>query len=71
MKSNRFECEGCRFWLKRERDTGDGYCRRRAPRAELVRGDEEDRDYYAQWPITLEADWCGEWKSEPLGGEAQ
>ena len=64
-------CEGCQFWVKREFDIGDGHCRRRAPRAELMREDEEDCDYFAQWPITLARDWCGEWKTELQSIEAR
>ena len=43
-------CSACFYWDAGE--SGNGLCRRRAPRP--INGS------YAEWPITRASDWCGD-----------
>lgn len=62
---NRAVCENCRFF-RRDQDriyfSGNGECRRHAPRP--IAGDPCDppEDVNAWWPEVGRTDWCGEWR---------
>jgi hypothetical protein len=58
MSSSRTQiCGSCRWWDSERMVAASGYCRRHAPRP-VVGQDGADAD----WAVTLETDWCGEWK---------
>lgn len=54
------KCENCQYWYPFKIDehlTGEGQCRRNAPR---IISQEPPYPSYALWPITKKDDWCGE-----------
>ena len=60
------QCENCRFWSAQTGRDSFGWCRRRAPVTAAIKveadGPDSDDDRYAAWPLTYEADWCGEYE---------
>jgi hypothetical protein len=51
-------CETCRFWQKAK--SNSGMCRKRAPQGSRAQAG------MTLFPVTLDADWCGEYESDPL-----
>jgi hypothetical protein len=72
MKRNPFdpikaECQTCRFWEEHP-NTGGGACKRYAPRPFLYSVETpsgEEPDNFADWPRTLDSEWCGEYSEDP------
>lgn len=68
------KCESCRFWQmttpkdpEEENSVAVGICRRYAPQPtpRLSRHIRVGKEEYADcplWPLTLDAEWCGEWE---------
>jgi len=59
-----YSCDNCRFWQWIGRDKENeaceyGMCRRLPPQ---IPTRQAMSDVYGLWPITREADWCGEFR---------
>lgn len=56
-------CGTCRWWnlLEEGAERPAGYCRRKAPPAQLV-DDSGECSPEVVWPLTNDYDWCGEWE---------
>jgi hypothetical protein len=52
-------CETCPYWDSPSKDTTSGLCCRNAPRSLSSFHDAVD-DPVAQWPMTMEWEFCGE-----------
>lgn len=57
-------CNKCLFWEQTGTDEDMGVCRRYPPK--LARGDGSLLDDYDLGPLTLECDWCGEFRQRDL-----
>lgn len=59
-------CETCRFWVHLEPlEEQAGKCRRRAPQPGLIDLDNGLPGLLrADWPKTVNDDWCGEWRAK-------
>ena len=68
MNDTRETCLYCRFvfWFDPEEqdedETGNGTCRRNAPRPLVGRTDVKEA--IAVWPVITEHDWCGEFERD-------
>ena len=57
-------CDNCRYFETASKDGYEGFCRRYAPRPNVVqhrKSDDEDVDgILTTWPVVYADDWCGE-----------
>jgi len=53
-------CSECKYW--NSLGSGDGICRRHAPRScpERLNKHDDRMENYTDWPRTFDSDWCGE-----------
>jgi hypothetical protein len=71
-QSENIGCKDCRFWQRGFPQKAAGRCRRNPPVIvdSLVRRDDYGRDDVTDatmFPITDEADWCGEYRHKDRG----
>lgn len=63
-------CDNCGWWSARpETAGGGGECRRRAPKAVVIKSAQNGirlRDTDRVFPVTDATDWCGDWEPEEL-----
>ena len=60
MRDRQERCETCRFWCDPEQLSDHWQeCHRYPPSVKLKLAGGDIRDY---WPVTWEADFCGEWQ---------
>lgn len=57
-------CENCKFWGLDGKIPATGYCRRYAPRPEVIPPIEEIGSRDTVWPRTKDSEWCGEWETQ-------
>lgn len=66
MSERAERCDGCKFWRATEDEppSPEGWCQRHAPRPEIIPGYRESgvASEYVVWPLTMRADWCGEFQ---------
>jgi hypothetical protein len=57
-------CQTCKFWNSSKGETG--FCRRYAPKPvqEILVDNTPAKLSYANWAITFDTDWCGEWQKK-------
>jgi hypothetical protein len=73
--SERPTCATCLWWdydpAANDPD-GDraGKCRRHAPAPRIV-VETEDFDHYPTWPLTLAAEFCGDWQPPPAAPQRE
>ena len=56
-------CANCRFWETMNNPVTIGRCRRYAPRPVCEKGIDSET-VYAEWPLTADKDWCGEFQAQ-------
>ena len=61
------KCGTCRFWDDTRELADEGVCRRHAPQATVTPDDDEHGfNLFPSWPLTLAAEWCGEYQPAPV-----
>ena len=58
-------CKRCIYFDDWEGGSGNGTCKRYAPRPKLrskLRFVDDANEFYATWPVVHEEEWCGEFK---------
>ena len=69
MSKLKKNCGTCRYWVKTKSTIGGGLagpisqceCRRNAP-LPMLSEDLVEYHQAAYWPLTMDTDFCGEWK---------